>query len=132
MRFLTADEVTDLADTIDDRYRALLLAAAYTGCRFEELAGLKTQCVDLLRRTFTIAEALSEVRGEVRMAPPKTAAARPSGGVAQVPRRRAGGPRGRLATWGRRLGIHRTTRWAAASPQLPETHLAAGGESHGR
>jgi len=76
MRFLTADEVTDLAEVIDDRYRALVLTAAYAGCRFGELAGLKTHRLDLLRRTLTVAEALSEVRGEVRLAPPKTAAAR--------------------------------------------------------
>jgi integrase len=76
MRFLTADEVSDLAGVIDQRYRALVLTAAYAGCRFGELAGLKVHRLDLLRRTLTIAEALSEVRGEVRLAAPKTAAAR--------------------------------------------------------
>ena len=76
MRFLTADEVTDLAAVIDQRYRALVLTAAYAGCRFGELAGLKVHRLDLLRRTLTVTEALSEVRGQVRMAPPKTAAAR--------------------------------------------------------
>lgn len=76
MRFLTADEVTDLAETIDDRHRILVLTAAYTGCRFGELAGLKTHRLNLLRRSLTVAEALSEVRGQVRLAPPKTAAAR--------------------------------------------------------
>jgi integrase len=76
MRFLTAEEVSNLADTIDDRYRALVLTAAYAGCRFGELAGLKTHRLDLLRRTLTVAEALSEVRGQVKVTPPKTAAAR--------------------------------------------------------
>jgi len=76
MRFLTADEVSDLAGVIDERYRALVLTAAYAGCRFGELAGLKIHRLDLMRRTLTVAEALSEVRGEVRLAPPKTAAAR--------------------------------------------------------
>jgi integrase len=76
MRFLTAEEVSDLAGVIDERYRALVLTAAYAGCRFGELAGLKTHRIDLLRRTLTIAEALSEVRGQVRLAPPKTSAAR--------------------------------------------------------
>lgn len=76
MRFLTADEVSDLAGVIDERYRALVLTAAYAGCRFGELAGLRAHRLDLLRRTLTIAEALSEVRGEVRLAPPKTVAAR--------------------------------------------------------
>jgi integrase len=76
MRFLTADEVSELASVIDERYHALVLTAAYAGCRFGELAGLKVHRLDLLRRTLTITEALSEVRGEVRLAPPKTAAAR--------------------------------------------------------
>lgn len=40
------------------------------------LPGLRAHRLDLLRRTLTIAEALSEVRGEVRLAPPKTVAAR--------------------------------------------------------
>lgn len=76
MRFLTADEVSNLATVIDERYRALALTAAYTGCRFGELAGLKTQRLDLLRRSLTVAVSLSEVRGQVKLAPPKTAAAR--------------------------------------------------------
>jgi integrase len=76
MRFLTTDEVSDLARVIEERYRALVLTAAYAGCRFGELAGLKTHRLDLLRRTLTVAESLSEVRGEVRLAAPKTAAAR--------------------------------------------------------
>jgi integrase len=76
MRFLTANEVSDLAGAIDQRYRALALTAAYTGCRFGELAGLKTHRLDLLRRTLTVTEALSEVRGQVRLAAPKSAAAR--------------------------------------------------------
>jgi hypothetical protein len=76
MRFLTADEVSDLAGVIDERYHALVLTAAYTGCRFGELAGLKAHRLDLLRRTVTITEALSEVRGQVRLTPPKTTAAR--------------------------------------------------------
>jgi len=42
MRFLTAEEVTDLAEVLDGRHRALVLTAAYAGCRFGELAGLKT------------------------------------------------------------------------------------------
>lgn len=76
MRFLTAEEVSDLACVIDEQYRALVMTAAYAGCRFGELAGLKTHRLDLLRRTLTVTESLSEVRGQVRLAPPKTAAAR--------------------------------------------------------
>jgi integrase len=76
IRFLTADEVADLASVIDGQYRALVLTAAYAGCRFGELAGLRAHRLDLLRRSLTIVETLSEVRGQVKLAPPKTAAAR--------------------------------------------------------
>ncbi len=76
MRFLTAGEVLEVADVIAEPYRALVLTAAYAGCRFRELAGLRVHRLDLLRRTLTVAEALSDVRGQVRLSPPKTAAAR--------------------------------------------------------
>jgi integrase len=76
MRFLNAEQVTDVAGAIDDQYRALVLTAAYTGCRFGELAGLRVRRLDLLRRSLTVAETLSDVRGQVALAPPKTAAAR--------------------------------------------------------
>jgi integrase len=76
MRFLNAEEVADVANAIDDQYHALVLTAAYTGCRFGELAGLRVRRLDLLRRSLTVAEALSDVQGQVSLAPPKTAAAR--------------------------------------------------------
>jgi integrase len=96
MRFLTADDVSDLADVIDERYRALVLTAAYAGCRFGELAGLKTHRLDLLRRTLTVAESLSEVRGTVQLAPPKTSAARRQ---LALPRFLAQELAGHLAQW---------------------------------
>ena len=76
MRFLTADEVADVAAVIDEPYRALVLAAAYTGCRFGELTGLRVRRLDLLRRSLTITETLTDVHGQVSLAPPKTSAAR--------------------------------------------------------
>ena len=76
MRFLTADEVADVAKAIDPRYRALALTAAYTGCRFGELAGLRVHRLDLLRRILTVAETLSDVRGQVGLTAPKSAASR--------------------------------------------------------
>jgi integrase len=63
MRFLTGDEVLEVADAIAEPYRALVLTAAYSGCRFGELAGMRIHRLDLLRRTLTVAEALSEVQG---------------------------------------------------------------------
>jgi integrase len=38
-----------VAESIDPRYRVLVLTAAYTGLRFGELAGLKVDALDLLR-----------------------------------------------------------------------------------
>jgi integrase len=76
MRFLTPDQVEDLASAIDDRYRALVITAAYTGCRFGEMAGIRIDRIDLLRRTLTVVETLSDVNGRVRLTPPKTTAAR--------------------------------------------------------
>jgi integrase len=47
MRFLTTGEVADVADAIDVPCRTLVLTAAYTGCRFGELAGLRALHLDL-------------------------------------------------------------------------------------
>ena len=41
MRFLTADEVRHLADTIDPRYRAFVLVAGYGGFRLGALLALR-------------------------------------------------------------------------------------------
>ncbi len=56
MRFLLPDDVHDLADTIDPRYRALVFIAAYCGPRIGEVAALRWDRVDLLRRTVSVVE----------------------------------------------------------------------------
>jgi integrase len=76
MRFLTTEEVSILADAIERQYRAFILTAAYTGCRFGELAGLRRHRLDLARRTLTVTESLAEVNGYVHVTPPKTTAGR--------------------------------------------------------
>ena len=58
-RFLTPSEVEQLAGAIDARYRVLVLAGAYTGLRVGELAALRTDDLDLLRRTLRVDEQLS-------------------------------------------------------------------------
>jgi integrase len=75
-RFLSAAEVGQLADAIDPRYWALVLTAAYTGCRFGELAALRVKRIDFLRRQVRIEETLNEVRGQIVTGPPKTRKAR--------------------------------------------------------
>jgi integrase len=74
MRCLTPAEVTKLADTIDSRYRALVLLGAYGGLRLGEMLGLRWGRVNLLRRRIQVAEISVEVKGEIIVGPPKTKA----------------------------------------------------------
>jgi integrase len=75
-RFLSADEITQLADTIHPRYRALVVTAAYTGCRIGELIALDTDRYQPDKRIIRIERSLAEIRGHLRFGQPKTAAAR--------------------------------------------------------
>lgn len=76
MRFLSAEEVEQLADAIDPRYRALVLTGAYAGLRPGELFGLKVNRLDMLRRQLKVVEALTEVSGKIRLGPPKSKASK--------------------------------------------------------
>jgi integrase len=76
MKFATVDEVAELADAVGSRYRVLVLLAAFGGLRWGELAGLRRRRVDLLRRTVTVAEIVTEVNGLLDIGPPKTEAGR--------------------------------------------------------
>lgn len=49
-RFLDEDEVAALAGATEPRYRVLVLFGAYTGARLGEMARLRTDHLDLLRR----------------------------------------------------------------------------------
>lgn len=66
-RFLTPEEVQRLANAIADPFRALVLSAAYLGCRWGDLAGLKRTRLNLLHGSVEIAGTLEEVGG----APPR-------------------------------------------------------------
>lgn len=76
MRFLSADEVWTLAGCMDERYRAAVLLAAFSGLRAGELFGLKTERVNPLRRTVDVVEIVTEVGGRSVVGPPKTRAGR--------------------------------------------------------
>lgn len=78
MRFLTPAEVDKLATSIKDRYRALVLVAAYGGLRIGELAGLRRGRVDVLRNRIDVAEICVEVSGHLTFGQPKTRAGRRS------------------------------------------------------
>lgn len=76
MHFLNHGEVSLLASELDERYRALIFMAAYTGLRWGELAGLHTDRINFLRATVDVVEALTEVNGRVAVGPTKTGARR--------------------------------------------------------
>jgi integrase len=78
MRFLSPAEVASLSESIDPRYRALVLVGAFGGLRIGELAGLKRQRVDLLHRRLDVAEVCTEAEGHLYVGPPKTRAGRRS------------------------------------------------------
>lgn len=69
-RFLTHEQVHDLAEACDD-YAAVVLTLGYCGLRWSELAGLKVGRVDPLRRRLSVTEAVTEVRGELVWGTPK-------------------------------------------------------------
>jgi len=72
MRCPSLEQVHKLADTVADRYRALIYTAALAGLRWGELAGLRRRRVDLLHRTIRVAEQLLEVNGRLGFGAPKT------------------------------------------------------------
>jgi integrase len=77
MRFLDAGEVLALANAIrPDHYRSLVLTAAYVGLRSGELAGLRVENVDLLRKQIRVERQVLQVKGGVKFGPPKTKAGR--------------------------------------------------------
>jgi integrase len=76
VHFLDAAEVARLAGATDERYRALIFAAAYTGLRWGELAAVRVERVNFLRGTVSVVEALTEVNGHIRIGPTKTGAHR--------------------------------------------------------
>jgi integrase len=76
MRFLTHEEVAHLADVIDDRYRALVLIAAYCGLRAGELFALRWSSVDLDRRHLRVVEQVQHIDAGPIVSSPKTAAGR--------------------------------------------------------
>jgi integrase len=78
MRFLSHDEVATLADAIGDRYRALVLLAAYGGLRAGELIALRRKHLDLLRRTVSVVEQVQYLDREYKVSPPKSASGRRS------------------------------------------------------
>ena len=77
IRIATPAEVAAIAAAIEPRYRALIFTAAYAGCRWGELAGLRQKNLDLVRGRITVAEQIVELRdGRLLVCEPKSAAGR--------------------------------------------------------
>ncbi len=74
IRFLTPGELADLADSIDRRYRAVVIPAGYGGLRAGELFGLRVHRIDAVRQRVHIAEIATHVQGHLYVGPPKTRA----------------------------------------------------------
>lgn len=71
----TVQEVYDLADAIQPRYRALVLMAGFLGLRWGELIGLHRRDVDLDHGTVGVRRAVAELNnGQRQIKAPKSAA----------------------------------------------------------
>ena len=65
-RYLTPEQVEDLAGAMHDRYRVLVYVGAYLGLRWSELGGLKRAHLAMLERKVTIVGSLERVGGGYR------------------------------------------------------------------
>ena len=72
MRILKPDELAHLAWAIDPQYSALVFTAAATGCRFNELAALRTEHLDVTRRRLAVTEGLTTTDGRLGPTPTRT------------------------------------------------------------
>jgi integrase len=78
-RFLTHEQVADLADACGPEYRLMVLFLAYTGVRWGEMAALRVHRLDFLRRRALVAESVTpgqgcdDVRADERARAPRRA-----------------------------------------------------------
>ena len=72
MRLLSLDQVLTLADTIDQRYRTLVLLAGTGGLRMGELGALRGKRLDFRRSNVEVAENLLLDNGKPTFGPLKT------------------------------------------------------------
>jgi integrase len=66
---LTVEDVEALEDAIDPRCRAMVTVQAWSGVRIGELAALRVEDVDFLRRTIMIRYQFAEIDSKVRTEP---------------------------------------------------------------
>jgi integrase len=75
-RFLAPTEIGALTDTINERYRGLVMLGAFGGLRIGEMLGLRAKHLDLLHGRVNVTEILVEVSGQLNFGTPKTRAGR--------------------------------------------------------
>lgn len=70
--FLSAEQVEKLAGaTFDDRQALIIYVLAYCGLRWGELAGLRVQDFDPLRRRLNVEQTIVDDNGKILVKPPK-------------------------------------------------------------
>jgi hypothetical protein len=74
-RFLTHQQVHDLAEAVAAEYRLVVLFLAYTGLRWGEMAALRVHRLDFLRRRALVAESVTPVKGVMTFGPTKAMSA---------------------------------------------------------
>ena len=74
IRFLTVPQLAGLVEAIDPHYQTFVLSAGILGARSGELRGLHPRNLDLKVGQLNVVEQLTEVRGTVKIVPPKTSA----------------------------------------------------------
>lgn len=67
------EQVYEIADAIEDRFRAMILTATFTGLRLGEMRALTRERVDLLHGTIKVIEQYQELKdGTLVLGPPKS------------------------------------------------------------
>ena len=81
MQIATPEQVAALAAAVGPRWEAMVFAAAYSGLRWGELAGLRRRDVDFDRNRISVTRKLGEVNGQLSFSAPKSAAGRRTVGI---------------------------------------------------
>jgi integrase len=74
MQAASPEDVAAIAASVEPRWQALVLMAAYSRLRWGELAGLRQKHLDPLHKKVSVVEQLLEIAGHLMFAPPKTSA----------------------------------------------------------
>lgn len=77
MLFLSAAEISKLAEAVEVHFRVLIYTAAYTGLRAGELGALRREDLDLLHGTLSVRQALKDVNGKAHLRSDEDARAAP-------------------------------------------------------